>query len=277
MEMMEGQKIDLNSLVVIEQLPKIRETLGVISDEIDREIETALSLECTEESKTEVKKSRANLNKIKTVLEERRKQVKEQVLAPYLQFEEVYNELVKDKLTNADKTLKERIDTIEIAQREEKTKELLDFANEYITFYGLENIVEAKQVMPNVTLTKSLKSLKEEIKGELERIANEIAIIKEEEYASEIMVEYSSNGFDYPKAKLEVINRHKQMEQFIMENFGDNVEESKEVEEEITTPKEIVEEEPKELIECTFTVWVDNQVYLTKIRDFLKELGVKYE
>ena len=53
---MEEKTIDLNSLVVVEQLPKIRETLGVISSEIDKEIEYALALDCTEESKTEVKK-----------------------------------------------------------------------------------------------------------------------------------------------------------------------------------------------------------------------------
>lgn len=273
---MEEQKIDLNSLVVIEQLPKIRETLGVISDEIDREIETALSLKCTEENKTIVKKYRANLNKIKNDLEDRRKQVKEQIMSPYLQFESVYNELVKDKLTNADKTLKERIDTIEITQREEKIKELLDFANEYIKFYGLESVVEAKQVIPNVTLTKSQKSLKDEIKGQLERIANDIKIIQLEEYGNDILACYINNGFGYTKAKLQVVEHEIQKEKVGAMIFTRDSEEEQWkplVEEEITAPKEIVEEE---LIECTFTVNATKE-QLLRIKEFLQEIGVKYE
>ena len=276
---MEEQKIDLNEIVVIEQLPKIRETLGVISENIDKEIQKALDLDCTEESKVEVKKARANLTKIKTALEERRKQVKEQVMKPYDDFENIYNELVKDKLTNADKILKERIDVIELTQREEKIKELLGFANEYIRFYGLEGIIEAKQVIPNVTLSKSQKSLKEQIKGELERIANEIAVIKEEENSKEILVKYLENGFDYPKAKLETINQHKKMEQLDTSLFTETVVENYEnvvPEEEITTPKEIVEEDTIDLIECEFRVLATKE-QLIQIKNYLQELGVKYE
>ena len=273
---MEEQKIDLNQLIVVEQIPKIRETLGVISDEIDREIEKALSLECTEESKTTVKQYRANLNKIKSELEERRKVVKKQVLEPYEQFEVIYNELVKDKLTSADKTLKERIDDIEREQIYEKAKECEAFANEYIRFYGLESFLTSDSLQINVTLSKSLKSLKEQIKSELERIANEIAVIKEEEYSKEILVKYLANGFDYPKAKLETIDQHKKMEQLDTSMFTeltvDNYE-SVVPEEEITEPKEIVEQE---LIECTFTVSATKE-QLIQIKNYLKELGVKYE
>lgn len=272
---MEEKTIDLNSLIVVETLPKIRETLGVISEEIDKEIEYALALDCTEESKTEVKKARANLNKIKTELEERRKAVKEQIMTPYEQFQAIYDDLVKNKLVSADKVLKERIDTIEESQKEEKEKELLEFATEWVKYYALEAILEPKTFIPNITLTRSVKSLKEEIKGQIERVADEIAIIKQEqEYSSEIMVAYLANGFDYPKAKLEVINRHKEMEKFIMENFGDVVpEEESKVEEEITAPTEIKEEE---LIECTFTVNATKE-QLIQIKNYLQEMGVKYE
>ena len=56
----------LNELIIIEQLPKIKQTLQVISDCIDEKIKYAMSLECTEESAKEVKNVGAELNKIKT-------------------------------------------------------------------------------------------------------------------------------------------------------------------------------------------------------------------
>ena len=49
--------------------------------------------------------------------EERRKEVKEKVLAPYLQFEEVYKVCISDKYKSADKDLKEKIGSIEAEQK----------------------------------------------------------------------------------------------------------------------------------------------------------------
>lgn len=276
---MEEQKIDLNALIKVESLPKITETLSVISDEIDTRIQKALELECTEDSKTIVKSHRAELNKIKSALEERRKVVKEQILAPYLAFEQVYNELVKDKLVKADEILKERISTIEITQREERIQKMLDFAKEYIVFYKLEDILQAKSVLPNITLSKSEKSLKEEIKGEIERIATEIQVIRQEDNAEEVLSYYLENGYDYPKAKLEVLNRHQKMEELknvVVDNTVEVLDSEAVVEEEITTPIELKEDDIIELIECEFKVLATKE-QLVKIKDFLKELGVQYE
>lgn len=275
---MEEAKIDLNQIIVIEQLPKIKETLGVISDELDRVINEALTLECTEENKALVKKRRAELNIVKRELELKRKQAKEQIMKPYEEFETIYNELVKDKLEKADTTLKERIETIENEQIFEKASELEQFANEYIEFYGLKGLVSVENLQIKVTLSRSLKSLKDEIKGQLERIANEVQIIKTEEYANEVMVKYLENGFDYPKAKLDVINQHKKMEELdtsifnevVVDNYKEVVPKQEEI---VEPPKEILEEE---LIECTFTVNATKE-QLIQIKNYLQELGVKYE
>ena len=272
---MKEQKLNLNELIVVEQLPKITETLEMLSGEIEKRIENALSLPASEETKQSIKSARADLNKIKSTLEERRKFVKEQILKPYSEFENVYNELVKDKLENADKVLKERISDIEIAQRQEKINALIDFANEYIEFYGLTSIVKAKNVIPNVTLSKSEKALKSEIKGKLEGIANEINIIKQDENKEDLLVEYLKD-FNYSRAKLEIMNRKAEKEK-VSTVFATN-EDLKPFEEtfaveEITRPVEIVEQE---LIECEFKVLATKE-QLLQIKNYLKELGVKYE
>ena len=272
---------ELNELVVIEQLPKITEQLQIISDEVDKEIEYALSLDCTEESKQEVKKARASLNKINNVLEEKRKEGKKAILAPYEAFEEVYDNLVKGKLKNADSTLKTRLELIESEQLNSKRDNLIGFAIEYFKKYNIPAYVTFSDIGLNITLSASEKSLKEQIVSFCERINKDLELIRLEDFGAEIENEYSINGYDLTKAKLTVIERHKKIEE--LEKQKQVVEEKQQEEqkiveqvEKIIAPVE-VEEEPKEMLECTFTVWVDNQDKLVKIKKFLEELGVKYE
>ena len=101
-------------LIVVKQLPEIEEHLKNVSLEIDKKVNEARSLVCTEENKQAVKNIRAELKKELEQFEIQRKAVKEKVLAPYMQFEEVYKECISDKFREADKDLKEKIDAIEI-------------------------------------------------------------------------------------------------------------------------------------------------------------------
>lgn len=198
--------MDINELIKVETLPKIYQQLEQLSIEIDKEVNDALALECTEESKNEVKKARANLNKIKTDLEERRKYVKEQILEPYMNFEKVYNSLLKDKLVAGEQTLKNRIDEIEDAQRQEKQDNLLDYFTEYLDSIHLEGAVEWEKLGIKVNLSDSEKKLRDLVKAKLDNIANDIKLIELEDNADEIMVEYLKD-YDFAKAKLTVVNR----------------------------------------------------------------------
>ena len=50
-------------LIVVKQLPVIEERLKELSTEIDEKVNTALALECTEDSYKDVKKVRTELGK----------------------------------------------------------------------------------------------------------------------------------------------------------------------------------------------------------------------
>lgn len=203
--------MEIKDIIKVETLPKIVQQLEQLSVEIDNEVEKALKLECNEESKQEVKKAKANLNKIKTELEDRRKFVKEQILEPYYQFEDIYNNLIKEKLLGADDILKNRINEIENIQKQEKEEELLDYFTEYLDSIHLENIVQFEQLNIKVGLSDSMKKLREQVKCKLDSIANDIKLIELEENSNEIMVEYLKD-FDFAKAKLTVVNRLNQMQ-----------------------------------------------------------------
>lgn len=169
--------MNINEIIKVETLPKIYQQLEQLSVEIDNEVNNALSLECNENSKVEVKKARANLNKIKTEVEDRRKFVKEQILEPYVNFEKVYNELIKNKLVFADNTLKDRITEIEDIQKQEKEKEAIDFFEDYRLSLHLENLIFWEQLNIKINLSDNDKKIREQIKSKLDSIANDISLI----------------------------------------------------------------------------------------------------
>lgn len=294
-ENFDKQAIDLEQLIIVEQLPKITETLTVISDEIDREIATAMAIEKSEDNLGLIKDTRANLNNIKKNLEERRKFIKNEILQPYEDFMGVYKPLVLDKLDNADVVLKGVADNIQDAKKEKKKNTIGAFAKEYIEFYGLNGIVSVENILPDILLSKSEKSMKEAVKKKLEGIHDDIELIKQEEYAEEIMVEYLK-GFDYIHSKLAILDRHREMEKIAekvqpTEIPSEPVTET--LEETISEPtilptsanwqdntdiKEKLEETInfEEREECTFTVWVTKNER-KRILDLIKEMGVKYE
>lgn len=198
--------MEIKDIIRVETLPKIVQQLEQLSVEVDGIVNDALALECNEESKQDVKKARANINKMKTELEDRRKIVKEQILEPYMNFEKVYNELIKDKLVYADNTLKNKIDEIENAQKQEKENNIKDYFLEYCESVHLLSIVTWEQLNIKIGLSDSEKKLREEVKSKLDKIESDIKLIELEEYSNDIMVEYLKD-FDFAKAKLTVVNR----------------------------------------------------------------------
>lgn len=272
---------ELNNLIVVEQLPKIKQTLQVISDSIDEKINYAMSLECTEESVKEVKNVRAELNKIKTTLEDKKKQVKSAVLQPYEEFEDIYNKLVKNKLLVADASLKQEIDDIENEQKKQKEIELREFVEEHCKANNVD--IPFEMIGLNITLSASMKSLKEQAKAFIEKVASEVSLIEQEEYSNELLMEYL-NDFNFVNAKTRVLERHKQLEEIQRQKDGKEIADQieKEIVEkvdeaiEITAPTEIVEELDNTPSIYQFEVKATKE-QIKKLIEFMKELGVEYK
>ena len=276
---MKENELNLNEIIIVEQLPKIKQQLQVISDEVDKEIEYALSLECNDDSVKEVKNARARLNKIKTTMEDKRKQVKNAVLNPYNEFETIYNDLVKNKLASADTTLKEKIDSVENQLKQQKEDELRMFAEQWFISKGIEDIVAFEDIGLNITLSASMKSLKEQIIEFCEKVFNDLKLIELEEYSDEILYEYNKNGLDFANAKIKVIERHKRLEEIQKQQEMKQEQEKQEEQvvekvDEIVTPKEIIEDD--ELITVSFKV-TGTKEQIKKIKELIIEMGIDYE
>lgn len=282
------KELNINEIMNVQQLPIIFQQLEVVGKYVDEELEKVKDLECNEENKNEVKKVRANINATLKQFEDARKSIKNQVLDAYNQFNDKYEDEVKTKLQNASEELKTKIDDIEKIQLQEKIDELHDFVVEHISTNHLENMLDLDKVVTygnlKVNLSTSLKSLKEDAKAFIERIANEVKLIEMEETPSNLLYEYKNNGFDLTKAKLTLIERQKQIEELAkqreqVQEVVEQEEQVAEVVEEITMPKEIVSTtlgDKEEMLIVQFTV-KGSKTQIIKLKEFIKELGVEYE
>lgn len=238
-----------NNIIVLEQLPIIKARLEEISTQIKTRVDNATSLLVNEDTVKEVKKVRAELNKEFESLETNRKQVKEAIMQKYDEFNEIYKEKVADLYKDADAQLKEKIDNVENEIKEEKINELIDFFEEHQKVNHLEHLISFEDVGLNITMSASMKSLKNYIVTFCEKVANDIKVMQTDKYSDEIWFEYKIDGFDYAKAKTNVVERHRKQEEF-KQKVAMNGEEIKQeeviinnIETMVSAPKEVVEEQ----------------------------------
>lgn len=264
---------ELNEIIKLEQLPIITQQLDVISKEIEKKVSKALELDCNEETVKEIKKVRADFNKEFKSLEDKRKQVKSAIMEKYDAFEEIYKEKISNIYKNADESLKEKIDSVESDLKKEKEIELREFVEEHCKANNVH--IEFEKIGLNITLSASMKSLKDQAKAFIEKIASDLKLIEMEEYSSEILYEYGKN-MDYVAAKTAVIQRHKEIEEInkATQQATETATQEQKIEEtvdEIIAPVEIEDIETYQ-----FEVKATKE-QIKKLIDFMKELGVEYK
>lgn len=269
-----------NKLIVLEQLPIIKATLENLSIEIKEKVDNATNLVCNEDTIQEVKKTRAELNKEFNDLETQRKEVKNAIMSKYDEFEEIYKENVSSLYKQADASLKEKIDNVENELKFEKESELRDFFNQHCESNNID-FITFENVNLNITLSASIKSLKQQILDFIEKISNDLKLIEVEEYKDEILIDYTQT-LDFTKSKLNIVERHKRLEELAKarEKVEDRLkQEEKNVEKvnkviEINTPKEIIEDQ--DIIKVQFTIETTKS-NIIKLKEFLKENNINYE
>ncbi len=289
----------MQDLIVVKQLPQIEEHLKELSLEVEQKVENAKSLVCTEENVTTIKQIRASLNKEFKEVENQRKIVKEQILAPYMQFEEIYKMYISDKYKSADNDLKEKIDSTENELKNIKEQEIKDYFEEYKKANNID-FVTYSQARINVTLSASRKSLKEQAKQFIDKIVDDLKLIDTQEHKTEILVEYKQS-LNVSQAITSVTNRFKAIEEEKkrqeelkrkqLEEAQRRADESIRVQTEATRqalenfiPKTeetilqapVIEEKQEEILTLRFTV-KGTRTKLRELKQFLENGGYDYE
>ena len=289
----------MQDLIVVKQLPQIEEHLKELSLEVEQKVENAKSLVCTEENVTTIKQIRASLNKEFKEVENQRKIVKEQILAPYMQFEEIYKMYISDKYKSADNDLKEKIDSTENELKNIKEQEIKDYFEEYKKANNID-FVTYSQARINVTLSASRKSLKEQAKQFIDKIVDDLKLINTQEHKTEILVEYKKS-LNVSQAITSVTNRFKAIEEEKkrqeelkrkqLEEAQRRADESIRAQTEATRqalenfiPKTeetilqapVIEEKQEEILTLRFTV-KGTRTKLRELKQFLENGGYDYE
>lgn len=272
--------MEKQELIVLEQLPIITQHLESLSVEIKEKVDKATSLVCTEDTVKDIKNIRAELNKEFKELESQRKEVKQAIMSKYDEFEEIYKEKVSNIYKNADVELKSKIDSVENELKTQKLNEVKEFFYEHCKANNID--VDFERANINVTLSASMKSLKEQALAFIEDIVSDMKLIELEEYKDEILLEYN-NTLDFASAKITVVERHKKLEEMkkvepVVEEVQEEVKEI--IEEEITAPVEIEmpnDDEPEEQMMVVAFQVTGTKQQLRELKQFLIERGIKYE
>ena len=289
----------MQDLIVVKQLPQIEEHLKELSIDIDKKVENAKSLICTEENVKTIKQVRADLNKEFKEVEQQRKMVKEQILAPYMQFEEIYKTYISDKYKGADSDLKTKIDTTENELRARKEQETRDYFEEYKQSLSID-FIKFEDAKIKVGLADSKTSLKKKAKDFIDRVNTDLATIMLQEHKEEILVEYKQNGYVLSTAISTVINRMKAVEEtkkkqeelkqkqleeaqrIADENIKAQTEATKQaldnfrVTEQEVLQAPTIEEKQEEVLTLKFTVR-GTRTKLRALKEFLMNGGYEYE
>lgn len=276
----------IKDLIEVKQLPVIEEQLRSVSTVIDERVKNATSLVCTEESVKTIKEIRAELNKDYKEFENKRKLVKEQVLKPYNDFENVYKECISDKFRNADIILKGKIDNVENELKAKKEKEIKEYFEEYKTANNIDFITYG-QARINVTLSASMKGLKEQAKQFIDKIVDDLKLIETQEHKMEILVEYKQT-LNVSQAITSVTNRFKAIEEAkkrqeqkvvhieMNENHEITQKSYEQLENAFNKPLEQPKEENEEILTLKFTVR-GTRTKLRELKQFLESGGYDYE
>ncbi len=286
----------MQELIIVKQLPQIEEHLKELSTEVDKKVESAKSLVCTDENVKAIKQVRADLNKEFKEVEQQRKIVKEQILAPYMKFEDIYKTYISEKYKSADIELKSKIESVENELKTKKQQEVREYFEEYRNSNDID-FVTYEQIGINVTLSASMKSLKEQTKQFIDKVVDDLKLIETQEHKAEILVEYKQT-LNVSKAITTVTNRFKAIEEekkrqeelkqrqmeeaqrIAEQNIKMQTEETKKALDNFVVPEvlqaPVIEEKTEEILTLKFTVR-GTRTKLRELKQFLENGGYDYE
>lgn len=239
------------------------------------------SLVITEDMLKDIKSEKSQINKAKDTVATYRKDIVKEFKKPIEQFELLAKE-TESILKEAYDTCNEAVKRYEDETKAKKTEEVKAYFDEYAESLKID-FVEYERLGINVTLTASMKSLKEAVKVCLDKIASEIDLIniQKEELIPDMLVEYKKT-LNVANAIKNVTDRHKAIEEekarqeALKELKAEAVKQEKKVEQVLEAPKEIVEEPKPQIYKATFNVFGTIE-QIKELKDFMNERGIKYD
>lgn len=274
-------------------VPEIKWNNEELKTAIAEKMEEYKGLVFTEETISEGKKDRANLNKLRGAIDDERKRVKKLCMEPCNRFEKEVKEvlaLVDEQINAIDVQIKE----VEQIKREEKRKAVQELFESigFQKFVTLEMIWDEKWLNASVALSKVENQMKET----MYRIGEEVGTISRlPEFSFEAMEVYKKTLdltqaikkgqelADIQKRKEEALARQKAEEERRKAEEVDTGKESENPEEAADThdaPKKAEENDytrvvSEPVMRIDFRVWGTKEQILA-LRDYMKQNNLKF-
>lgn len=219
----------------------------------------------TEDTIPEAKKTRANLNKVKKVIDDERKKAKEEALKPYYEIEGKFKELISiidEVITTCDNQLL----VFEDNRKEAKKKEIenLFYEKSMSALIKLEQIFDSKWL----NATTSLKNVDDILNSIDERITNDVKLIQ---------LEYPDDSNNILTKYLNTLDRENSIKSYFFEKEA--LEKVKTLE--IATPKttnvEIDNNAVEEKVLFVKLKLIGTKTQLDAAMNFFKEKAIKIE
>lgn len=164
----------------------------------------------TEDTMKDAKDEKSKVNKFKSQVADYRKNIIAEYNKPIKAFEDTAKETEK-LLAETYNTINQQVANYENQQKELKELEIKEYFEEYKTANNID-FIEYGQANINVTLSASMKSLKEQAKEFIDKIVDDLKLIETQEHKAEILVEYK-NTLNVSNAITTVTNRFKAIEE----------------------------------------------------------------
>lgn len=271
------RKPDLNTEIIIniESLGTITSNLKTVRDDVVALNNFYSNVIYDETQKDVAKADKAKINKYKDAIKKYIKDIENKFNEPLEELKKIGKEmegLLKDTYTSID----EQVSKFEIEQKNAKIEQLKEYYNEYAESLKID-FIPYERMNLNVTLSASMKSLKEQIKTFLDEVILNVNLINSQEYSAEIMVEYkqSLNALE----AITKVNNRKSMLKREEEIREKQAEEWNQIKENLNKFQEAALEKPieevvEEKLTTTFTV-SGTLKQLKLLKQFIQENGME--
>ena len=284
-------------LIVISQLPVIEEQLKALKERWEAKAAEAASLICTEETVQALKATRAAMRKEFEEADTQRKAVRARYMEPWDKVEATFKDCVKDAFTRADTALKGNIADFENELKVKCEADLREYFKELLAVEGIDFLTfEQAMSMGNIKISvgdakrTTPRKLQDALAAVVSGVACDIETIDgmNADQGAAVMAEYKANGCQLNKAIAAV---QAQIARAAAEREAAEARRAAQAEQQAAGEK-VMAAAPARPVEApqapaapadpvfesfTFTVYGARKSQLLKIRDYLKQEGIRYE
>lgn len=207
---MNDETISMTDLISVETALSLSEQFEKLREPLETRLAEVLALECTEETRAEVKKERATLRKTRQEFADALSGVEKQVLRPWVSVKDKATLLLK-RMDEADGQLKKKIDAVEYEITRQKEDEILAYFDEKRQALALGEWCTFESANIAVLMSVSMKKLMGQVDSFLNTVADGIQLLGTMEDAAECIAEYKINGYSAAGAVQTVRKRHEQI------------------------------------------------------------------